>query len=67
MTSGVATENLLTKEEVCILLGVSYPTLHRWVKENKVPSIKIGSTVRFSPDVIKSLVSNSTVPKTENQ
>jgi excisionase family DNA binding protein len=46
---------LLTLEQVAIKLNTSYPTVRLWEKQGKIPSIRIGRTVRFSPDVIESL------------
>jgi excisionase family DNA binding protein len=46
----IISEKLLTKEEACAYLGISYPTLSRWITSGKVTPIKKGRTVRFSKD-----------------
>jgi excisionase family DNA binding protein len=51
---------LLTKEEVCVYLSISSPTLERWLKQQKIPVIRFGRTVRFSIDAIKELIPKNT-------
>jgi excisionase family DNA binding protein len=38
---------LLTRKETAELLGVSLVTLNEWTRTNKIPSIKIGTRVRY--------------------
>lgn len=50
---------LLTPKELANYLGVSLPTLSRWVKEKKIDYIKLGennSAVRFAPDQIEKFI-----------
>jgi len=35
-----ATERLLRPKEVCQRLGISYPTLARWVREGKIRAVR---------------------------
>jgi predicted DNA-binding transcriptional regulator AlpA len=56
MSSAVHIETypkLLTAAEVCALLRISLPTLHRWQK-NILPPIRIGTARRWREDVILS-------------
>ena len=41
--------NLLTIPEAAKLLGVSVNTLRQWVCQRRLPTIKLGKAVRFSP------------------
>ncbi len=45
-------EKLLSRKETASLLGVSLVTLGAWVKVGKIPSIKIGTRVRFDKDEV---------------
>ena len=39
---------IITQDELCKRLMTSKPTLIRWVKKKKIPSIRIGRSVRFN-------------------
>lgn len=39
--------NFLTPGQVMDLLNISYPTLIRRVKANKIPHVRIGKSLRF--------------------
>lgn len=41
------TEKLITKKEVCELLGVSLVTVNDWEKKGKLKGYQIGTRVRF--------------------
>ena len=43
---------LLTRKEVASLLSISLVTLNEWTKTKKIPSIKIGSRVRYDRDEV---------------
>jgi excisionase family DNA binding protein len=45
-------DRLLTKEEAAVFLGVSVPTIERWVREQTIQRIKIGRSIRFSKDAL---------------
>lgn len=49
MTEGTRTHLLETigAEEAAKLLGCNVYTLYRWVREGKVPAIRLGKSVRF--------------------
>ncbi len=42
------TVEIITQDELCKRLMISKPTVIRWVKMKKVPSIRIGRSVRFN-------------------
>jgi excisionase family DNA binding protein len=42
------TVEIITQDELCKRLMISKPTVIRWVKKKKVPSIRIGRSVRFN-------------------
>jgi len=49
---------LLRPKEVCSLLGVSYPTLRRWIKEGRVRAIQtVGGKYRIPESEVKRLLS----------
>lgn len=52
------TNKLLTRNEVCKILGVSLPTLHDWSLKGIVPSYRISSRIRFKEDEIMELLKN---------
>ena len=41
------------KDEVSNIIGISKPTLDRWVRDNKMGSYKVGRRVLFTEDYIK--------------
>jgi excisionase family DNA binding protein len=41
------------KDEVSNIIGISKPTLDRWVRDNKMGSYKVGRRVLFTEDNIK--------------
>jgi excisionase family DNA binding protein len=43
-----ASDELLTRTEVKTRLKVSYPTLRDWTISGKIPSIQIGTTIRYN-------------------
>ena len=49
-------EDLLTRKETALLLGVSLHTLHDWTISGKVPAYRIGTRVRYKrTEIEKSL------------
>ncbi|RLG80548.1 MAG: IS607 family transposase [Thermoprotei archaeon] len=51
-------ERLLRPKEVCRLLGVSYVTLRRWIKEGKVGAVRtLGGKYRIPESEVKKLLS----------
>lgn len=43
---------LLTAEELAALLNVSEKTVYRWSKLGSLPSVRLGTVVRFEPAVV---------------
>jgi excisionase family DNA binding protein len=43
-------EKLLRPKEVCQRLGISYPTLSRWVRERKIKAIRTVGGVHRIPE-----------------
>jgi excisionase family DNA binding protein len=48
--------NLLTIPEAAKLLGVSVNTLRQWVCQRRLPTIKRGKAVRFSPEDLQKFI-----------
>ena len=47
---------LLKVKEVCQLLGVSKPTIYEWMREGKMPSLKIGARRLFDAADIEAVI-----------
>lgn len=43
---------LLTRNQVSKLLGISLVTLTEWIKQGKIPALRIGTRVRFKKDEV---------------
>jgi excisionase family DNA binding protein len=48
--------NLLTIPEAAKLLGMSVNTLRQWVCQRRLPTIKLGKAVRFSPEDLQKFI-----------
>jgi hypothetical protein len=49
---------IINREELCKRLDITEPTAIRWEKKGTIPSIRIGSNVRYNwPKVIEALES----------
>lgn len=49
-------KQILTRQQVCNLLGISLPTLHSYTKEGLVKAFRLGHKVRYKyEDVIDAL------------
>jgi len=46
------------KDEVSNIIGISKPTLDRWVRSNKMGSYKVGRRVLFTEDNIKEFMND---------
>jgi excisionase family DNA binding protein len=56
------TDELLTPDEVAVLLKVTVRTVERWQQEGVLPFLRLGHAVRFYwPAVVEHLISNFTV------
>ena len=51
--------SLLTYKQVAEILSVAPITLRKWVSAGKIASIKIGTSVRFSPEMIEEFIKKS--------
>jgi excisionase family DNA binding protein len=51
---------LLNYNEAAEILNVASITLRKWVSAGVISSVKIGSSVRFTPEMIEEFVRNST-------
>lgn len=50
-------DELITRKEVCELLGISYPTLGRWSSKGIVKAYRIGKKIRFKRgEVMQALI-----------
>lgn len=54
-----AKDEIINRKELMIRLGVTEPTVIRWVKKGVIPQIRIGSHVRYNwPKVVIALENN---------
>ena len=44
---------LLTAAEIADLFRVSESTVYRWAREGDLPSVTVGSTIRFPRDAVE--------------
>ncbi len=51
---------LLTYREVAEILGLRENTLRVWVSSGKIPHVKLGSAVRFTPEMVEQIIAQST-------
>lgn len=57
---GSTAPDIIDGQELCKRLDISEPTLIRWRKKGKIPSFKIGSSIRYNwPVVVSQLEKNS--------
>jgi len=54
-------KRLLNYEETAEILGLKPTTLRQWVFKRKIPFVKLGSAVRFTPKMVKDIIKQSTV------
>lgn len=50
---------LLTYQEAAEVLAVKPQTLRQWVSKKRIPFVKIGAAVRFTPDQLESFIRSS--------
>ncbi|MDD3671613.1 MAG: helix-turn-helix domain-containing protein [Sphaerochaetaceae bacterium] len=53
------TNHLLTYAEVAEMLGLKPNTLRVWVSSKKIPCVKLGGAVRFTPSMVQDLIESS--------
>jgi excisionase family DNA binding protein len=51
--------NYLSVRQLATHFGMSIPTIHRWMADGLLPSTRIGSRIRFSPENISQFLSGS--------
>lgn len=54
--------NLLSYPEAAEILSVSEITLRKWVSARKIEHLKIGRSVRFTPEQIENFLHASVIP-----
>jgi excisionase family DNA binding protein len=52
MASGTQKDELLTIKEFSKIVKIASKTLYRLASQGKIPCIRIGRNIRFSPDMI---------------
>jgi excisionase family DNA binding protein len=55
MQTGIAEEQLLTKEQAAVYLQISSPTLDRLVKDEQIIPVRIGRNVRFKKEALDNI------------
>jgi excisionase family DNA binding protein len=55
----VTLNHLLTVPEAAKVLGVSVNTLRQWVCQRRLPTIKLGKAVRFSPEDLQQFIEHN--------
>ncbi len=53
-------ENLLTVDQISKTLQISKVYVYKLVREKKIPTIRIGSALRFDPSAIQAWLQKST-------
>jgi len=53
---------LLTCTEAAQELGLKEPTIRLWIARRKLPSVKLGRSVRVPAEAIDDLIRTSTIP-----
>lgn len=56
----MAEERLLTVQDVAEYLQLKSFTIYRWIKDGKIPAIKIGGVWRFRPQDIREWIGSHT-------
>lgn len=49
-------QKLLNYEQVAEVLGLSPATLRVWVHQKRIPFLKLGRAVRFSPEMVDEIM-----------
>ena len=49
----------LTRSEVCKLLKIDLSTLHRWRKDNTIPSYSMGNRVYFKRSEVNAIINQN--------
>lgn len=59
--------NLLTRKEVCSLLKISIPSLHRLVKSNRIKPVYVGALPRFKSSEVERFIQNLSSNSSKNK
>ena len=57
----VMSSTLLKIPEAARILNINKNTLYLWIKDGKIPAIRIGRTLRIHPDAIEQLQNDPSV------
>lgn len=60
MDNTISNYYLMTYEEVAQILGLKPNTLRVWVSSKRIPCVKLGGAVRFTPSMVQDLIESST-------
>jgi excisionase family DNA binding protein len=52
---------LLKAKEVCSMFGISKPTLYEWMRNGKIPSVKIGARRFFDASDLEAIIKDNRV------
>lgn len=56
------TDRLLRPDEAAKMLGISRGTLYNWAYQRRVPTVKLGRTLRFSRLALERFIRKHTEP-----
>lgn len=56
----------LTRKEATKLLKISLPTLHEWTKSGKIPSTRIGKSIRYNKQELLDAIASKGIKKYQN-
>lgn len=51
----------LSTEDVAAQTGFTTRTIQRWARERRIPHIRVGRTIRFTPDQVSEIIAEYTV------
>jgi excisionase family DNA binding protein len=54
-------EKLLSVNQLASILGLKKPTIYEWVRDNKIPFVKLGKRVLFKPSDITDFIKSNRV------
>ena len=56
-------EMLLDPKQVAQMLGIKPSTVYSWASRRKVPSVKVGASLRFRPSVLQAWLEKQERPE----
>lgn len=66
MKPGESFERYMTVEDLCLYLSVTRETIYRWIKQNKLPALRVGKRWMFQRVEIDNWVKADRGPKTND-